>query len=95
MKTLVERLSPLTPGAAGLYGGNPEHDRLCHLPGIAATAAGRVGFEQFILVFILMTLYFLCVMEDSAALTAGMVAASEPGRKGAAMALLRKFTPAR
>lgn len=43
------------------------------------------------LVFVLTTLYFLCVMGDSAALTAGLVAAAEPGRKGASMALHSLF----
>jgi nitrate/nitrite transporter NarK len=49
-----------------------------------------VGFSAalpIIVVFILMTLYFLLVMGDSAAITAGLVAAAEPGRKGVAMAL--------
>jgi hypothetical protein len=39
------------------------------------------------LVFIMMAVCFLAVMGDSAARTAGMVAAAEPGRRGAAMAL--------
>jgi MFS family permease len=55
--------------------------------GLLACLVGFSAPLPIILVFILTTLYFLCVMGDSAALTAGMVAASEPGRKGAAMAL--------
>lgn len=54
-----------------------------------ALACG-VGFSAplpIILVFIIMAVYFLLVMGDSAALTAGLVAAAEPGRRGASMAL--------
>jgi MFS family permease len=49
-----------------------------------------VGFSAplpIVLVFLVMTAYFLLVMGDSAALTAGLVAAAEPGRRGATMAL--------
>ncbi len=49
-----------------------------------------VGFSASLptlVVFLLMSVYFLLVMGDSAALTAGMVAAADPGRRGAAMAL--------
>lgn len=56
----------------------------------SGTLACLVGFSAplpIMVVFILMTLYFLLVMGDSAALTAGLVGAAEPGRKGAAMAL--------
>jgi MFS family permease len=38
-----------------------------------------------------MAVYFLLVMADSASLTAGLVSAAEPGRKGAAMALHSLF----
>jgi len=58
--------------------------------GVSGTTACLVGFSaglSIMIVFILMTFYFLCVMGDSAALTAGLVAAAEPGRKGIAMAL--------
>lgn len=54
-----------------------------------ALACG-IGFSAplpIVLVFALMTVYFLLVMGDSAALTAGLVAAAEPGRRGASMAL--------
>jgi MFS family permease len=54
-----------------------------------ALACG-VGFSAplpIVLVFMIMALYFLLVMGDSAALTAGLVAAAEPGRRGATMAL--------
>jgi len=54
-----------------------------------ALACG-VGFSAplpIVLVFLAMTAYFLLVMGDSAALTAGLVAAAEPGRRGATMAL--------
>lgn len=56
----------------------------------SGTMACLIGFTAplpILLVFVLMTIYFLLVMGDSAALTAGLVAAAEPGRKGAAMAL--------
>ncbi|MDT8443761.1 MAG: MFS transporter [Desulfuromonadales bacterium] len=49
-----------------------------------------VGFSAplpIIVVFTLMAVYFLLVMGDSASLTAGLVAAAEPGRKGVTMAL--------
>jgi MFS family permease len=49
-----------------------------------------VGFSAplpILVVFLLMAAYFLLVMGDSAALTAGMVAAADSGRRGAAMAL--------
>jgi MFS family permease len=58
--------------------------------GAAGVMAWCVGFSAplpIALVFLLMATYFLLVMGDSAALTAGLVAAAEPGRKGAAMAL--------
>ncbi len=58
--------------------------------GTSGVMAWAVGFSAplpLLLVFGLMTLYFLLVMGDSAALTAGLVAAAEPGRRGAAMAL--------
>ena len=58
------------------------------------TAAGGmsclVGFSAplpILVVFLVTAVYFLLVMGDSAALTAGLVAAAEPGRKGASMAL--------
>lgn len=61
---------------------------------VMMTAAGGmsclIGFSAglpILAVFLLMVVYFLLVMGDSAALTAGLVAAAEPGRKGAAMAL--------
>jgi MFS family permease len=55
----------------------------------SGAVAGVVGFSAPlpILVFLAMAVYFLLVMGDSAALTAGLVAAAEPGRRGAAMAL--------
>lgn len=49
-----------------------------------------VGFSAplpILVVFVLMAIYFLLVMGDSAALTAGLIAAAEPGRKGVTMAL--------
>ncbi|WP_305046588.1 MFS transporter [Geoalkalibacter sp.] len=55
--------------------------------GILACLVGFSAPLPMIIVFLLVTLYFLLVMGDSAALTAGLVAAAEPGRKGAAMAL--------
>jgi MFS family permease len=55
--------------------------------GILACLIGFSAPLPIILVFLLMTVYFLLVMGDSAAITAGMVAAAEPSRKGAAMAL--------
>lgn len=55
--------------------------------GILACLVGFSASLPIIVVFILMALYFLLVMGDSAALTAGLVAAAEPGRKGVSMAL--------
>ncbi len=49
-----------------------------------------VGFSAplpIAIVFLLMAVYFLLVMGDSAAITAGLVEAAEPGRRGATMAL--------
>lgn len=49
-----------------------------------------VGFSAALpltVVFLLMAAYFVLVMGDSAALTAGLVATAEPGRRGASMAL--------
>jgi MFS family permease len=36
---------------------------------------------------LLLTVYFVCIMGDSAALTAGLVAAAPPNQRGAAMAV--------
>jgi len=55
--------------------------------GIASCLVGFSAPLPPLLVFILVAGYFLLVMGDSAALTAGMVAASDPQRRGAAMAL--------
>jgi MFS family permease len=55
--------------------------------GILACLVGFSAPLPVIVVFILMAIYFLLVMGDSAALTAGLVAAAEPGRKGVSMAL--------
>lgn len=55
--------------------------------GIMACLVGFSAALPIMVVFILMSIYFLLVMGDSAALTAGLVAAAEPGRKGVAMAL--------
>lgn len=49
-----------------------------------------VGFSAplpLAVVFLLVAVYFILVMGDSAALTAGLVAAAEPGRRGVTMAL--------
>jgi len=55
--------------------------------GLMACLVGFSAALPIIVVFILMAFYFLLIMGDSAALTAGLVAAAEPGRKGAALAL--------
>lgn len=55
--------------------------------GIIACLVGFSAPLPIIVVFLLMTVYFLLIMGDSAALTAGLVAAADPGRKGIAMAL--------
>jgi len=57
---------------------------------VSALLAGAIGFTAplpWILVFLLLCVYFLFVMGDSAALTAGLIAAAPPQRRGAAMAL--------
>lgn len=58
--------------------------------GASGMLACLVGFSAplpIVLVFILTAGYFLLVMGDSAALTAGLVATAEPQRRGATMAL--------
>lgn len=55
--------------------------------GILACGVGFSAPLPILMVFIIMAVYFLLVMGDSAALTAGLVAAAEPGRRGASMAL--------
>ncbi len=55
--------------------------------GVLACLVGFSAPLPILVVFILMAFYFLLVMGDSAALTAGLVAAAEPGRRGVAMAL--------
>jgi MFS family permease len=57
---------------------------------VSGALACVIGFSAplpIAIVFVLMAIYFLAVMGDSAALTAGLVAAAEPGRRGASMAL--------
>ncbi len=61
------------------------------LSGGLSCLVGFLAGLPIALVFVLTTLYFLCVMGDSAALTAGLVAAADPGRKGASMALHSLF----
>ena len=55
--------------------------------GILACLVGFSAPLPILLVFGLLALYFSLVMGDSAALTAGLMATAEPGRKGATMAL--------
>lgn len=58
--------------------------------GGAGVLACLVGFSAplpIAVVFTLMAVYFMLITGDSAALTAGLVAAAEPGRRGASMAL--------
>lgn len=55
--------------------------------GVLAWVVGFSAPLPIIIVFALMAIYFLAVMGDSAALTAGLIAAAEPGRRGASMAL--------
>lgn len=55
--------------------------------GVLACLIGFSAPLPIIVVFTLMAVYFLMIMGDSAALTAGLVAAAEPGRKGVTMAL--------
>jgi MFS family permease len=55
--------------------------------GVLAWVVGFSAPLPIVIVFVLMAVYFLAVMGDSAALTAGLVAAAEPGRRGASMAL--------
>jgi MFS family permease len=62
--------------------------------GLSGAVACVVGFSAplpIAAVFGLMTVYFLLVMGDSAALTAGLVSTAEPGRRGASMALHSLF----
>lgn len=55
--------------------------------GVLAWVVGFSAPLPIALVFVLMAIYFLAVMGDSAALTAGLIATAEPGRRGASMAL--------
>lgn len=58
--------------------------------GASAALAWLAGFSTPIawwLTLALMSLHFIAVMGDSAALTAGLVAATPPGKRGAAMAV--------
>jgi MFS family permease len=55
--------------------------------GILACLVGFSAPLPIVLVFALTAVYFLFIMGDSAALTAGLVAAVPPERRGAAMAL--------
>ncbi|WP_320056188.1 MFS transporter [Desulfuromonas thiophila] len=73
--------------AAVLYG---RRRFICATMLVSSMLACLVGFTAnwpMALLFPLTAFYFLWVMADSAALTAGLVAATEPGRKGATMAL--------
>jgi MFS family permease len=87
----INMIGPL----ASIFGNEAavRHGRRKVVMAVMAAAGGMsclVGFSAglpILVVFLLMAAYFLLVMGDSAALTAGLVAAAEPGRKGAAMAL--------
>lgn len=57
---------------------------------VSALLAAAIGFSAplpWLLVFLLLCVYFLFVMGDSAALTAGLIGVAAPGRRGATMAL--------
>lgn len=54
---------------------------------ILAWAAGFSAAVSWWLTLALLSLHFIAVMGDSAALTAGLVAATPPGKRGAAMAV--------
>ena len=54
---------------------------------VLAWAAGFSAAVSWWLTLLLLALYFIAVMGDSAALTAGLVAAVPPGKRGAAMAV--------
>lgn len=63
---------------------------IAHIMRGSALMALVVGFAAplpWLVVFALVSVYFLLVMGDSAALTAGLIAAADPQRRGAAMAL--------
>ncbi len=55
--------------------------------GVLAWVVGFSAPLPILLVFTLMIVYFLLVMADSAALTAGLIAAADPARRGATMAM--------
>lgn len=57
------------------------------LSGGVACAMGFAASLPWSLVFVLMVLYYLLVMGDSAALTAGVVATARPEQRGSTMAL--------
>jgi hypothetical protein len=56
----------------------------------SAACAGVVGFTAGFsswVATVMMGVYFIAIMTDSAALTAGAIGAAEPGRRGATMAV--------
>jgi len=57
------------------------------LSGLLTCALGFLAHLPWILVFALVVVHMLLVMSDSSTLTAGMVAASDPDRRGATMAV--------
>jgi len=57
------------------------------LSGLLTCALGFLAHLPWLLVFALVVVHMLLVMSDSSTLTAGMVAASDPARRGATMAV--------
>lgn len=95
LAALINLLGPL----ASIFGNELalRHGRRRVVLAVMASSGGLsclVGFTAqlpIVLVFFLIAGYNLTVMADSAALTAGLVAAADPGRRGAAMALHSLF----
>ena len=73
-----------------LAGGYGRRRTIARIMVASAVMAALIGFSAplpWLVVFGLMAVYFLLVMGDSAALTAGLVNAAAPARRGASMAV--------
>jgi len=72
---------------AAAYGRRRTVARIMSASAIVATVVGFTAPLPWLIVFLLMLGYFLLVMGESAALTAGLISVAAPGRRGATMAV--------
>jgi MFS family permease len=72
---------------AATYGRRRTVARIMWGSAIVAAAIGFTAPLPWLIVFLLMVAYFLLVMGESAALTAGLIGVAAPGRRGATMAV--------